>query len=200
MTHYVITADGTVRSYKRAQVAAAMCSQIFASGDKSVVTAEGDNLSTVPSALLVILHNIIRPEKPVKKFADRETAEKRMKGVLEVLAKPGEMPTLAVPSEENASESTPEVSTSSEDTNVATKTKKAPAAKKAGTKRVAAAEITDATVRKCVKARFDGKGWPEICKDLGEKFPAFVLRVRPLMKKVDRNSVAKLGPAYSKSK
>lgn len=49
-------------------------------------------VTTVPTSTLVVLHNLIRPERPIKKFADRETAEKRMKGVLEVLAKPGEVP------------------------------------------------------------------------------------------------------------
>jgi hypothetical protein len=56
---------------------------IYATDDAEV------GLKNVPTALLVTLHNAIRPEKPVTRFADRKTAENRLKGVLECLAKPG---------------------------------------------------------------------------------------------------------------
>jgi hypothetical protein len=95
MTHYIVTLDGTVRSYKTASAARDMGLQLntASSPKQTAFVATDDDLSQLPSALLVTLHNLIRPEKPIKKFADRETADKRMKGVLEVLAKPGEVAT-----------------------------------------------------------------------------------------------------------
>jgi hypothetical protein len=42
--------------------------------------------------VLVTIYNTIRPEKPIKKFADRATAQEKMRGVLEVLAKDGPTP------------------------------------------------------------------------------------------------------------
>lgn len=117
--NFVITSDGTVRSYKSARVAQAMCSQLFAAGDTSAVVATSESVASVPTSLLVTLHNIIRPEKPVKKFADRETAEKRMKGVLDVLGKPGEQPTLSVAADPA------DDTTTTEEGQVATKSKRA---------------------------------------------------------------------------
>ena len=105
--HYVVTPDGVVRSYTKAASATAMGLQLNAAaaqdGKQQVAfIATDDDLSQVPTSVLVTLHNIIRPEKPVKKFSDRATAEKRMQGVLEVLAKPGEAPA-ADASQENDS-------------------------------------------------------------------------------------------------
>jgi hypothetical protein len=126
--HYVITPDGTVRSYRQSAIATSAALAIntaasLAGGTQAAFVATDDDLSQVPTAVLVTLHNIIRPEKPIKKFADRETAEKRMKGVLEVLAKPGEAPA--------------STETTTEDTDMATKT--------TGRKRAAKKTTTTAT-------------------------------------------------------
>jgi hypothetical protein len=89
----------SVLSFKNGKYAAAVAAnQGGVEGVTTVVATdeEKDNkpvgLKDVPTATMVLLYNTIRPEKPIKKFADRDTAERRMKGVLEVLAKPGEAP------------------------------------------------------------------------------------------------------------
>lgn len=86
-SHYVVTPTAQVFSYKSFNQASAAAANV-----PDAVLATDVDLSKVPTATLVTLYNTIRPEKPIKKFADRETAETRMKGVLEVLAKPGEAP------------------------------------------------------------------------------------------------------------
>lgn len=88
MTHYVVSPDGTVRKYSQKSFATAMLAQL-----PGTIYATDADLKAIPTPLLVILHNLIRPEKKVVRFADRATAEKRLQGVLEVLAKPGEAPT-----------------------------------------------------------------------------------------------------------
>lgn len=94
--HYVVTPDGTVRRYKGVGQAEGAMIELFKDGvyaasDKGATTP--DVLKNIPTPLLVKLHNLIRPERPVNKFQDRATAEKRMQGVLEVLAIDGETPT-----------------------------------------------------------------------------------------------------------
>jgi hypothetical protein len=137
MQHYVITTDGNVRSYKRHALALAMCLQLNAasSPEQTAYVASDDDkgLADVPSALLVTLHNIIRPEKPIKKFADRETAERRMKGVLEVLAKPGEAPQDSPADDATTGAEGTGEGTQNEDPSMATKAKRTRAAKKTTT-------------------------------------------------------------------
>lgn len=88
-----------VWSYKSARTAEAVAANQNGVEGVTAVTASDEEkegkpvgLANVDSKTLVLLYNTIRPEKPIKKFADRPTAELRMKGVLEVLAKPGEAP------------------------------------------------------------------------------------------------------------
>jgi hypothetical protein len=85
--HYFISKDGSqILSFKKEKDARAM----VALNEGSHYTNDTDgSRGELPMAILVELHNKIRPEKPVKKFADRETAVKRTKGVLELLATPG---------------------------------------------------------------------------------------------------------------
>jgi hypothetical protein len=125
MNHYVITTDGAVRKYKNGSSAAQAALGLT---DLGAVTATDENLKNVPTSLLVVLHNIIRPEKPIKKFADRETAEKRMVGVLEVLAKPGE--DVPVPESTASSDATDASSPAGEDTDMANKAKSRKSGKK----------------------------------------------------------------------
>lgn len=190
MMQYVITPDGQVRSYKT--VSATKAAMAALSGS---VAATDDNLSAIPSPLLVLLHNTIRPERPVKRFSDRATAEKRLKGVLEVLAKPGEefpAPEGEVSEEGNRITITPSAKSEEGDDTMATKAKRTTrkTARKSGAERKPAPEITEAMVARVIKMRADGKTWEDICATLGQ--PAhFVLRVRPLMKKADKSSVRK---------
>lgn len=204
---YAISPDGAaILSYKRKNDAMARATEIgghFASD----ATESDTGLTTVPSPLLVTIHNLIRPEKPVTRFSDRTTGEKRLKGVLEVLAKPGapveETATAVV--EEEEEEFTPDPALSAEENEVARAAKKS--ARKSGAKkkstakktttrkpREAAATISDATVKRVIKMRAAGTGWPEILKELGEKSSTFIQRVRPLMKAIDKSSVKKMGP------
>jgi hypothetical protein len=111
--HYVVTPDARVLSYRTFSAASAAAANI-----PDAVLATDVDITKVPTATLVTLYNIIRPERPIKKFADRETAEQRMKGVLEVLAKPGEAPAASATTEETEGD-------------MATKTKTKRAAKKA---------------------------------------------------------------------
>lgn len=198
MKTYVVYPTGRVLWYKNGTLAEA----VRQADDKfGAVVATDEDISQVRTSVLVTLHNLIRPEKPVTRFSDRETAEKRMKGVLEVLAKPGEpvapqsqsqeQPTQQEPTTTDAADA---VSPTTEDADMATKTKgstKKRTTTKTTPRANAAAPISEATVKRCIKARADGKGWPEILKDIGEK-PSFVLRVRPLMKAMDKASVRKL--------
>lgn len=88
-TAYVVSSTGSVRSFRNATLAAAVAAHLGA--DKNFVATDKD-LSKIPTPVLVLMHNEVRPEKPVQRFADRKTAEKRLSGVLEVLAKPGTVP------------------------------------------------------------------------------------------------------------
>jgi hypothetical protein len=204
--HFVIfsapgLANIAVKSYRKLAAAetAAATANPAVNGYTAIIVPD-DDLKGVPMPLLIALHNLIRPERPVTRFSDRATAEIRLKGVLEVLAKPGDAAPTPTPAPavegstvgSEGSEGPAGSPSSTEDTTVATKTKKA---KK---DRISAATpISDATVRKCIKLRGEGVAWPEILKQIGEK-PSFVLRVRPLMKKEDKSSVRKITRANAK--
>lgn len=92
MKHYVITPAGAIFNYRTGKIAEAAAAELQGFVCTTDGTPPKDDLTKVPTNVLVIVHNIIRPEKPVKKFESREIAEKRLQGVLEVLAKPGETP------------------------------------------------------------------------------------------------------------
>lgn len=86
--HFVIVKDGSkIFSFKSVKGAAAYVEAEAKDGFQ--VTDDTKSLKDVPLDVLVTIYNTIRPEKPVKKFADRATAHEKMRGVLEVLAKPG---------------------------------------------------------------------------------------------------------------
>jgi hypothetical protein len=206
---YAISPDGkTVLSYKRIANATDKATELsgFVGSD---ATETDTGLTNVPTPVLVLLHNAIRPEKPVTRFADRKTGETRLKGVLEVLSKPGdivEVPEVVV-EEEAAEEYIPDPALSAEENEqmaAAKKGAKKGAAKKTTKKAAGApkATISEAVVNRVIKMRADGKAWPEILTTLGET-NSFVHRVRPLMKKVDKSSVKKMGPGspnYGKGK
>lgn len=161
---YVVSTNGTVQSFRNTAAAAAVASHL---GEDSHFVATDKDLSKIPMPVLVTLFNTVRPEKPVKRFADRQSAEKRLNGVLEVLAKPGTVP------------------------DGVTVSKSAGGAKKTGGR--VAEEISEATVRRVIKMREDKKDWSDIVKALDVP-RSFILRVRPLMKKLQPGSVAKMGP------
>ena len=211
---YAISKDGaSVLSYKKVANATDKATEIggYVGSD---ATDTDTGLTNVPAATLVALHNIIRPEKPVTRFSDKITGEKRLKGVLEVLSKPGdivEVPEVEVEEEvEEAYIPDPALSAEENDKMAAAKksakkgakktTAKKASAKKAGTPKKT---ISDAVVARVIKMRADGKGWPEILTALGETSNSFIHRVRPLMKAVDKSSVKKMGPGspnYGKAK
>jgi hypothetical protein len=127
----------SVLSFKNAKYAAAVAaSQGGVEGVTTVVATDEEKdgkplgLANVPTQTMVLLYNTIRPEKPIKKFADRETAERRMKGVLEVLAKPGEAPSQEVLEQQAGTDNTNEPQ---EGDDMATKSGRKRAAKKTTT-------------------------------------------------------------------
>jgi hypothetical protein len=210
---YAISRDGsTVLSYKRIANATDKATELngYVGSD---ATETDTGLTNVPSPVLVALHNAIRPEKPVTRFSDKATGEKRLKGVLEVLSKPGdivEVPEVVV--EEVEEEYIPDPALSAEENEQmaaakkgAKKGAKKSAAKKTGAKKAGVPKkvISDAVVARVIKMRADGKGWPEILAALGETSNSFIHRIRPLMKAVDKSSVKKMGPGspnYGKAK
>lgn len=209
---YAILPDASVFSYKR--IANATDKATEGNGwVGSDATATDTGLTNVPTPMLVALHNAIRPEKPVTRFADRKTGETRLKGVLEVLAKPGEIveaPEVPETDVEEEDTYTPDPALSAEENDMARAAKKTAkkaakktTTKKATTPRAEKATISDAVVKRVIKMRADGKGWPEILTALGETSNSFILRVRPLMKAIDKSSVKKMGPGspnYGKGK
>jgi len=111
--HYFIAPDGAqVLSFtkeKSARAAVAATPGSFYASDAPA------SLDELPLTLLATLYNIIRPERPIKKFADRDTARKRMDKVLEALATPGTVPepspvagSIAPASEGDATPATPQ--------------------------------------------------------------------------------------------
>lgn len=209
---YVILPDASVLSYKR--IANATDKATEAQGWVGSDATETDTgLTNVPTPMLVALHNAIRPEKPVTRFADRTTGETRLKGVLEVLAKPGEIVEAPDAPETEVEEDPyiPDPALSAEENDMARaakksakkKTTKKSATKKTSTPRAEKAPISEAIVKRVIKYRADGKGWPEILTTLGETSNNFIHRIRPLMKAVDKSSVKKMGPGspnYGKGK
>jgi hypothetical protein len=212
--HFAVLPTGAVYSFPKREAldyVERVEGAVYANDDAEI------GLKNVPTPLLVILHNAIRPEKPVTRFASRETAQIRLKGVLEVLAKPGaSAPPAPEPISTNdesttndappASSETPnDAPPAPEDTTVATKTTGKRAAKKSAAKKSAAKKgtgaprgpraepITDAQLERVKKMRDDGKGWDEILKALGAK-SSFLFRVRKAMKKRWPSSVKALGP------
>lgn len=210
--HFVVTPTGLVLKTKTAFAA-----EEYARTVEGSVTATDEpetGLTNVPTPLLVLLYNTIRPEKPITKFADRKTAETRMKGVLDALSRPAPKQEQEQVEEEvstaDGSDSPNDAPPSEGEDDMATKSarKRGAAAKKTGAKKTtgtrtnAAKEITEATVRKVIKMRADGASWPEVIKSLDES-NNFVHRVRPLMKKMDKSSVKLMGPGspnYGKGK
>lgn len=210
--HFVVTPTGLVLRLKTAYAA----EQYAATVEGGLVATDHPEtgLANLPMPVLITLYNTIRPEKPVTRFADRKTAETRLKGVLDALSRPApapvEEPAEEAPADDSETPNDATPSDSQEEDDMATKSarKRAPAAKKTaakkttGTRTNAAKEISEATVKKVIKMRADGASWPEVIKDLGET-NNFVHRVRPLMKKLDKSSVKPMGPGspnYGKGK
>lgn len=164
MNHYVVTSDAIVYRAVNATQAKAVSAAI----EKSFYATDAD-LKSIPTSVLVLLHNAARPEKPVVRFADRATAEKRIDGVLDLLAKtlPAKYATTPAPAA------------------------KEPKAGKTTTRTVI--EVPDAHVEKALKWRAEGKQWAVITELLG--FPLnYVHKLRPLMKLKDPKSVMAIGP------
>lgn len=55
-------------------------------GDNFVIVENEAGMSKLDTATLIRMYNAVRPERPVTRFADRATAEKRVWPVLEYLA------------------------------------------------------------------------------------------------------------------
>ena len=79
----VDVANNSVRAYRSAAMAGGAQAEDI---KNQIMIGRIEDMDKLSTATLVALHNIIRPEKPIKKFADRATANKRMFPALEVLA------------------------------------------------------------------------------------------------------------------
>lgn len=76
--------NNTVRAYRKAAMAGGAQADDM---DNQVMVGRLEDMDKVPTATLVALYNTVRPEKPIKKFADRATANKRLfPDALELLA------------------------------------------------------------------------------------------------------------------
>jgi hypothetical protein len=204
MLHYAVSPEGQVFSYRKQQQARDAAAALKGH------YGNDDSVAEIPTPMLIVLHNLIRPEKPVTRFSDRPTAEKRMQGVLEVLAKPGTP--VEAPEQDPAtltSDTLPEALTSGEDITMATAAarkrtgaKKSATKKTTGAKRAAATEIPESEINRVAKMREDGKNWAEIMDALGRSV-SWVHRIRPLLRKVNKSLVRNTGPGspnYGKGK
>ena len=75
--------NNTVRAFRKAAMAGGAQADDYGN---QIMVGRLEDMDKVPVATLVALYNTIRPENPIKKFADRATANKRMFPALEVLA------------------------------------------------------------------------------------------------------------------
>lgn len=175
-SYYAVMPDAKV--YRCASVKQALTIE-------GAVAASDTDLSEVPTALLVKLHNLVRPERPVVRFSDRATAEKRLEGVLDLLAKP-------LPGGEAQPKSEEKPSKGKRGEPVVTPMFSKP--KGEGAKRGAKPkEISEELLRRTMALRAKGMNWFAIIEELGQP-RNFILRVRPLMRELDPTSVKDIGP------
>jgi len=148
--------------------------------DGALIATEKD-LSKLPTPLIVKLFNRASPERPVTRFADRATAEKRIDGVLDLLAKPSPLAGEA-PEKPAKAEKAPKVP-------------KAPkeAGESTGKRGAKPKDIAPETVARVVALKAEGKSWEQICGELGEPLN-FIQRVRPILRTLDPSLVKQLGP------
>lgn len=142
--------------------------------DGAVIATDKD-VTKVPTAIIVKLYNRVRPECPVTKFQDRATAEKRMDGVLDFVAKPN-------PHAAKTEEATPAA---------VRKTKQRKETKAARGAKIK--DIAPERVQQVIKLRAEGKAWLDICALLNEP-TNFIHRMRPLLRAIDPSFVKVLGP------
>jgi hypothetical protein len=174
-SYYAVTADAVV--YR--------CRSVKEAGNvEGAVIASDTNMNDIPTPVLVKLHNLARPERPVTRFSDRATALKRLEGVLDLLAKP-------LPGGETAAPSASEPASKEKRAPKAPKAPKEPREpKKRGAK---PKEIPEELVRKTMELRAKKVDWYTVCDQLGQP-RNFIFRVRPLMRLLDPSSVKNIGP------
>lgn len=175
-SYYAVMPDAKV--YRCASVKQALTIE-------GAVAASDTDLSEVPTALLVKLHNLVRPERPVVRFSDRATAEKRLEGVLDLLAKP-------FPGGEAQPKSEEKPSKGKRGEPVVTPMFSKP--KGEGAKRGAKPkEISPEMMQEVMRLRKEGNSWDQIVATLNQP-KNFIHRARAVMKQMDPGSVKLLGP------
>lgn len=176
-TPFIILADARVfRTTSKAHQSAFIASLTDDERTGAVVATDAD-MSAIPTKTLVALFNAAQTEvtKPITRFADRKTAEKRMNGVLDLLAKDA-------PKVEGA---------------VAEKAPKQPKAPKVPGEPKAdgrAKPIPQDELDEVVRRRTAGEDWTTIRAAMGNKPVSWIHRVRPLLKTIDATMVKPLGP------
>jgi len=178
VSHYAVLPNGGVYRCAKASDAAAILTA-FPATDR--------DLSQIPLPVLVKLFNSVQPDRPIKRFADRATAERRLEGVLEVLARApmATPPVEAPPATPPVPKHPPQANTPS--------APKTPGDAKRGAKIKA---IPQAVVDLVTRMRANGDSWAVIVEALEER-PNFQLRMRALLKQRDPSLVRDLGPGSS---
>jgi hypothetical protein len=173
--YYMVTQDGTV--YRAATKKAA----IYAADVCGGYEVTEDEIDDLPTAVMVLMYNRARPERPITKFRDRAAAGKALAGVMDFLGVP--MPshllqtTKAVAAADTIT-TTPEHSIMTEDT------------KKRGPK---AKPLPQDLVDRTIELRRANATWAQILTDLSVG-ASFIHRVRKQLKELDPTLVKPLGP------
>lgn len=182
--YFVVTNDGVVyraASKKIAVHAADLC------GGYEVTD---DEVCELPAAALVALYNRARPERPITKFRDRETAARALQGVLDFLGT--DMPSHLLPSSDDAAGAKPKARANARPNQ--TKEQKAMTteteAKKRGPKK---RDIPQDIIDKIVALREKNVSWAAALEELSLPI-SFVHRVRAELKKINPALVKPLGP------
>lgn len=183
--YFVVTHDGVVyraASKKIAVHAADIC------GGYEVTE---DEVIELPAASLVMLYNRARPERPITKFRDRETASRVLHGVLDLLGI--DMPSHLLPTAEDAAGAQTKArvnSTQPAKTKEQQSMSSEATAKKRGPKK---RDIPQDIIDKIIALREKGVTWSAALQELS--LPAsFVHRVRVELKKINPALVKPLGP------
>jgi len=172
--YYTVTQDGTVyraATKKAATYAADVC------GGYDVAEDELDDL---PTSVMVLMYNRARPERPISKFRDRDTATKALAGVMDFLGIT--MPSHLLQTDKATVAANPtttmEQSIMTDDT------------KKRGPK---AKPLPQDLVDRTIELRRANTTWANILTELNVGV-SFIHRVRKQLKELDPTMVKPLGP------
>lgn len=185
--YFVVTLQGDV--YRAATKKAALHAADLCGGYE--VTEQ--EVVELPMGALVAMYNRARPDKPITKFRDRDTAARALSGVLDFLGKP-------MPSHLLLSGATPAPNTGAKTKGRGSAARKPnedqvpmtaeTTAKKRGPKK---RDIPQELIDQIVALRNKNVSWAVALRELGLPL-SFVHRVRAELKKINPSLVKPLGP------